>query len=220
MEFFDRGEEAVQDVGNQGESDEFGAATDERIHAHGRCGKSGVEIHLVKLEAELHPRARSEKRLPDQGNGAIESWSGRKRAAVSDIEFLEDGKASGTEVVLEFAKGVDGIGIVHEDQTANHGVEGFVKGHFGGIALDEANVAHAPELRAGNGPLNGRRDAVAADNFTAGTDEIGDEEGDITSAAPDVENAHARGNAGLEKKLAGEGLVSLRLAAESMEFLL
>jgi hypothetical protein len=68
--------------------------------------------------------------------------------------------------------------------------------------------------------LNRGRRAVGADDLTAGTDEIRNQKGDIASATADIENAHAGCDASLEKELASEGLVSLRLAAESMEFLL
>ncbi len=174
----------------------------------------------MEFEAELHARAGGEKCLANECDGAIETGSGRNRAAVGDIEFLEDGEAAGTEMALKFAKSVDGIGIVHEDEAANDGIEGFVEQHFGGIAFEEADVAHAAELRAGNGPLNGGGDAVGANDFTAGADEIGDEESDIASATADVENAHAGDDASLEKKLASERFVGLRLTGESMEFLL
>ena len=174
----------------------------------------------MEFEAELHSGASGEKRLTNEGNGAIESRSGRNGAAIGDIKFLEDGEASGAEMMLQLAKSVDGIGIVHEDEAANDGVEGFVERHFGGIAFEETDVAHAAELRAGNGPLNGGGDAVGANDFAARANEIGDEESDIATAAADVENAHAGDDAGLEKKLASKGLVGLRLTAESMEFLL
>lgn len=210
----------MQDVGDQGETSELGAATDKRVHAHGGRGKSGIEIDLMEFEAELHAGAGGEKGLLDKGNSTIESGNGRKRAAVGDIEFLEDGEAAGTEVPLEFPKSVGRIGIIHEDETANDGVEGFVEGHFGGIAFEETNVAHAAELRAGDGPLDGGGDAVGADNFAAGSDETSDEEGDVATAAADIENAHAGGDAGLEKELASERLIGLRLTAEAMEFLL
>ena len=210
----------MQDIADQGEADEFGSATDERIHAHGRCGKSGIEINLMEFEAELHAGSGGEKCLADEGNGPIERRSGRKRAAVSDIEFLEDREAAGTNVTLEFVKRNDRIGIIHEDETANNGVEWFVERHFGRVAFEETNVAHTAELCAGDGPLNRRSSAVGADDLTAGTDEIRNQECDIASAAADIENTHAGCDASLEKELASEGLESLRLAAESMEFLL
>jgi hypothetical protein len=162
----------VQDIADQGEADEFGSATDERIHSHGRCGKSGIEINLMEFETELHPGSGGEKCLAYEGNGAIERRSGWEGAAVSDIEFLEDREAAGTKVTLEFVKRNDRIGIIHEDETANNGVEWFVERHFGRIAFEEANVAHTAELCAGDGPLNRGRRAVGADDLTAGTDEI------------------------------------------------
>ena len=220
MEFLDGREEALQNIGDQGEADEFGTATHERIHAHGGGGKSGVEINLMEFQAELHTGSGGDKSLADEGNGAIKGGSGRQRAAVGEVEFLEDGEAAGTKMALELAKSGDGIWIVHEDETANDGVEGFVEGHFGRVTFEEANVAHAAKLSAGNGPLNGGGDAVGADNFTAGTDKIGDEKGDVAATTADVENAHAGRDAGLEKELASERFVSLGLAAESMEFLL
>jgi len=189
-------QEALHHIGDENVTHEVLAAPNERIQTHGWSREPGVEINLVKFEAELRVRAGGEKRLPNQGNGAIEGGRGRKGTTVRHVEFLEDGEAARTEVMLEFAEGGDGIGIVHEDETANDGVEWFIERHFGRVAFEEAKVAHAAELGARDGPLDGRGDAVSADDFTAGANEIGDQESDITATA-DIENTHAGDDAGL-----------------------
>jgi hypothetical protein len=210
----------LQEIGDEAEAEEVWAATYERVHAHGGSGKTGIEKNLVEFEAKLHAGTVGEQGLTNESDGAIESGNGRNGAAMVDVEFLEDGETAGAEMMLKLAKRVDGIGIVHEDEAANDGVKRFVEGHFGGIAFEETDVADTAKLRAGNGPLNGGRDAVCANDFTGGADKIGDKESDVASATADVENTHAWNDAGLEKELASERFVGLGLTCESMEFLM
>jgi hypothetical protein len=57
--------------------------------------------------------------------------------------------------------------------------------------------------------LAGGGDALSANDFTPGANEIGEQESDITAAA-NIENTHAGGKAGLPEKLAGEGFIRSR----------
>jgi hypothetical protein len=208
----------LQSIGDEAVADKIGSAANKGVHAHAGGREPGVEINLMEFEAELNARTCGEKSLPDEGNGMIEQGRGRKRAAARDVKFLEDCQTAWTKVLLEFAKCIDRVGIVHEDEAADHGIEGLVEGHFGGIAFEEAGIAKPTELGAGNGPLQGGTEAVGADDFTAGTDEIGDEEGDIAGSTPDIENPHAGGNSSLLEELTTERFEGLRWATESMEF--
>lgn len=206
-------------IGGESVTHEVLAAPNERIQTHSWSRESGVEINLVKFEAELNVRAGGEKRLPNQGKGVIEGRRGRKGTTVRHIEFLEDSEAARTEVMLEFAEGRDGIRIVHEDVTANDGVEWFIERHFGGVAFEKANVAYAAELGPRDGPLEGGGDSLSADDFTPGANEIGDQESDITATAANIENTHAGGEAGLPEELASEGFIRASLTVEEMDFL-
>jgi hypothetical protein len=220
IEFLHCRQEALHKIGGESVTHEVLAAPNERIQTHSWSRESGVEINLVKFEADLNVRADGEKRLPNQGNGVIESGRGRQGTTVRHIEFLEHSEAAGAEVMLEFAEGGNGIGIVDEDVTANDGVKWFIERHFDGVAFEEANVTHAAELGARDGPLAGGGDAHSANDFTPGANEIGEQESDITAAAANIENTHAGGKAGLPEKLAGEGFIRSRLTVEAMEFLL
>jgi hypothetical protein len=197
MQFLDCGQKALQYINDEAVANKIGIAAYEGVHARGGRRKPGVEIKLMESEAELDVRAGGEQSLPDEGNGMIECGSGRKRATVGDVEFLEDCEPAWTQMVLEFAKGVDRIGISHEDKPANDGIERLVESDFGGIAFEEAGIAETTELGAGNGPLKGGRDAIGADDFAAGADEIGDEEGDVTSSTANFEDPHAGVDSGL-----------------------
>jgi hypothetical protein len=70
------------------------------------------------------------------------------------------------------------------------------------------------------GPLEGRSEAVRADDFAAGANEIGDQEGDITGSAADIEDPHAGNNSSLLEELASKRFEGLRRTTEAMEFLL
>jgi hypothetical protein len=114
----------------------------------------------------------------------------------------------------------DRIGMVHEVEMANDGIEGLVEGEFGSIAFEEAGIAEATELGTRKGPLEGRSEAFRADDFAAGANEIGDQEGDITGSAADIENPHAGNNSSLLEELASKRFEGLRRTTKAMEFLL
>jgi hypothetical protein len=207
-------------VGDQAIADKIGATANEGVRTDGGGREPGLEINLLEFEAELDARTRGEEGLANQGNGLIESSSGRLRAAARDVEFLEDCQTARTQMLLEFAKDADRIGMVHEVEMANDGIEGLVEGEFGSIAFEEAGIAEAAELGTRKGPLEGRSEAVRADDFAAGANEIGDQEGDITGSAADIEDSHAGNNSSLLKELASERFEGLRWTTEAKGFLL
>jgi hypothetical protein len=108
---------------------------------------------------------------------------------------------------------------VHEDESANGGVEAPVELGCARVALDEGHVTQPKRLRAPACNLERGSVDVDADDLTLGTDELGRQQGNVSRTTAHLEDAHARLEAGRAEEPHGRASEEGRLAAQALVFL-
>ena len=114
-----------------------------------------------------------------------------------EIRFLQDEKPAGLQEAVDMGECCDGIGLVHEDESAHHRVE-----RFGGREAVDCRFLECDmrELRS----LCRTRAIASTAGFTSipTTEPVGptssrSEEADVANAAAEIQDAHPRGDTGL-----------------------
>ena len=104
----------------------------------------------------------------------------------------------------------DRIWLKTQHIAADGCIEGLVEGHRRELAFAERHVGKRLALgaRSSHSQAGGR--SIDAHDLPGGPDQIGGKEGDVTSPATDIEDTHARRDAGLDQELPGDGVDELR----------
>src|SRR5262245_560378 len=103
---------------------------------------------------------------------------------------MECDDAAWSKVTRQPAQHVRSIGLEQEHVATDNGVEGFVEAQLGRIAFAKRNMGE--QSRFGAPPCGRNRSgcAIDADHRAAFTYDVRRKEGDIATAAADVEHPH------------------------------
>ena len=104
-----------------------------------------------------------------------------------------------------------------QDVAAYDSVEGLIERHFAGIALVENHVAQRPICRSRPRCFKGCQNSVHADNFAHVTNHARGKEGDIASAATDVQHTHAGDNPGFLEEPPRDRVDKARLRLQTLD---
>ena len=161
---------------------------------------------------------------PGPGEGLDDPvGGGRPQRAVgladdgAHVHLLEGDHAARPHALQQPAQGGRRIVQVHQDQPADERVDRGGHGDLGQVLDDEGDVGQA----GGAGPALGHRDRlgrpVDAEHGPGRADQPGGQERHVAGAAADVEDPHARGQAGPAQDLLGEVAEEAGLVDQAVE---
>ncbi len=161
------------------------------IHLRRRQPCAGEDHGQPATHVDLETRPLD--RLDDPAAAFAEQRRLWKTAGERHRHFLEGDDAARPQIAGKPAQGCGRIGQIHQDEPADHRIEGLVGREC--IKLTDSETCPVTLAGFGGAPLGNVYSlcrAIDAEHSSRGPDQLPGQQGDVADAAANVEHAHAR----------------------------
>ena len=188
------------------------------VHIRGGSAPAATKTSY-KPRPHLHLDSPALEHLSEAPSQQLVEWRNRFRPhRRTHVHFVESRESVRTHEAQRGAQRGGRIGRVHQHEAPDDGVEVPIQLQVANVAGPERDVRRARHLGSAGRGTDHLGICIDSEDAARSADELSDEEGNVSRAAPDVEDSHARTNPRILEEVARQRFEELGTILQAPRF--